>query len=372
MFLLYIFCLLPILVGLILVFVTNGEVSWKEWLIGAGCSFIVAGSIHYYSFHSQVGDYETWSGKITQAVFVPKWHEYYEEAIYKTEYYYSGTGKNRTRHSRQVFSHWSPRSRWHSASWIAYSNINTSYDITQQKYEYFVKKFGNELKERGDRTTMEHNSRMISGDPYDYKTYLKDGFVEPITDVRYFENRIKATPSVFNFVKVGDNIPIFPYPENKNPWISNRVMGITFKTISTRLWDEMCARVGPIKRVNVIIVGFDSRETMMAEWQKAKWLGGKKNDLVLTYGPKWAKVFGWSESDICKKNIESILLQNTINNDIIPLIEKEIYDNYKKREFTEDFAYLQVEPSSKSWILFIFLMIITQALLYVGFHHTDL
>jgi hypothetical protein len=322
-----------------------------------------------WAHYGQVGDYETWSGKIVQARFFPAWKEYYEYAVYRTEYTYDSDGK--VSGSYQVFDHWEPTTRWHSEHWEAYSNIDTTYSITKARYNYFVKIFGNERSIKGDRTTSEHASRMIAGDPKDYLTILTSDFVEPITSVKYFENRIKAAPSIFNFLEVPKEMAVFEYPGNQNAWISNRLLGNAPKHLSIRKWDEMCARLGPIKRLNVIFVGFDSSDTMLAEWQKSKWMGGKKNDLVICKGPNWCKVFGWSESDICKRNIETLILQNKLDDAILPLIEKEIMDNYKKREFTEDFAYLTVEPQVHHWITFIVILFLSQGALYFYFHRED-
>lgn len=372
MYLLYLFCLFPIAIGFILTLL-NKKVVLQEWLIGSGCAFILAGGMHYYAYSSQVGDYETWSGKIVSATFFPAWKEYYEYAVYRTERRYTGRdNKGNAQYTTvRVFDHWEGTTRWHQEHWNAYSNINTSYDIPRFHYEKLVTAFGNKTNVIGNRRTGEHNSRMISGDPYDYPTYLYDGlYVEPVTAVKYFVNRIKASPSVFNFIDIPNNVPVFEYPSNKSPWVSDRVIGTAKDVITIRLWDEMCARLGPHKRVNVIIIGFASADSFIAEQQRSKWLGGKKNDLVICYGPAWCKVFGWSNSDICKRNIESLILKYSVNDNIIPHIEKEIIDNYSKREFTEDFAYLSVEPTGNQWLTFFILMILSQTGLYYTFHHT--
>lgn len=378
MSILYIFCLVPIFIGFCIFLWSNykgtGTICWKEWLMGSACAFLIAAPIHYWSYSSQVGDYETWSGKIVKAVYIPKWHEFYEYAVYRTEYYTTtdSNGKTTT-HSQQVFDHWEPTSRWHSPSWTAYSDIHTNYNISESRYKYFVEQFGNESAYPGIRHSSEHNSRMISGDPNDHHTQLlNSNFVEPITDSRWFENRIRATPSVFNFVEVPENIQVFEYPENRNPWKSNRIVGSAKKDISIRLWDEMCARLGKLKRVNMILVKFDSSDTMLTEWQRSKWIGGKKNDLVICVGEGFVKVFGWSESDICKKNIELLFLHHPINNDILPLLEREVMNNYTKREFTEDFSYLSVEPTESHWLTFMILMVLSQGGLYLTFHRKEL
>jgi hypothetical protein len=218
------------------------------------------------------------------------------------------------------------------------------------------------------------SSQMIEGDPNDRITILYAGnpFIEPITNARYFENRVRATPSVFNFTKVPKDVQVYEYPLNKSIWVSDRVMGTSRGKISTRLWDEMNARLGPSKKVNVIIIGFSSTDSMSGEWQRSKWFGGKKNDIAICHGPKWVKVFGWTDSDVTKKNLESIVLTNPISNNLIPLIEGEIARSYHLKDFERDFAYLSVEPKLSHWLFFWVLMVGTQTFLYFYFHQKEL
>jgi hypothetical protein len=66
---------------------------------------------------------------------------------------------------------------------------------------------------------------MIEGDPFDYASDNKTGWVEPITKLRIIlENRIKAAPSVFSFVKPPPN-SVYAYPKNDQPFRSDRLLG---------------------------------------------------------------------------------------------------------------------------------------------------
>ena len=75
--------------------------------------------------------------------------------------------------------------------------------------------------------------------------------------------------------------------------------------------------------------------------------------------PTWAAVFGWSNSEICKRNLESILLEHPVNNNILPLIEKEIKDGYTIKNWSE-FDYVSVEAPRWAYVILIILIIITQ------------
>ena len=120
-------------------------------------------------------------------------------------------------------------------------------------------------------------------------------------------------------------------------------MGTVQKDIDWLKFDQMNARLGPVKKVNVILVGTKADNF---EYIKSKWLNGKKNDIVILFSggsktsrPERTLVFSWSESELCKKNLQSILLENNLNDDLLPLIENEIkinQDKINKKDITAD------------------------------------
>jgi hypothetical protein len=366
MYLLYIACLFPVFLGMLL-WIFSKEVNLIEWLVGSAVAFLTAAIIHLISFQSQTGDFEVWSGSIVKVRQFSEWREYYEEAVYKTVTH--GTGKNAR--TERVFSHWSPRTRLHEAYWEAYSDIGTTHGISKNDFERFCKVFNSRYKVGGDRRTMEHASRMISGDPYDYLSDNTTRVVIPIHVSKSFTNRIKAAPSVFSFASVPQGTPVFDYPEVSDVWNSSRVLGEAQKTVSTIKWDQMNAVLGPIYRVNVLLVGFNSPDSMLGEWQKAKWIGGKKNDLILCYGKGWARVYSWSQSDVCKKALESVLLAGPIDDTLPDRIAETIRREKFVRRDWHDFDYLSVEPSETHWIAFLIVLVITQISLYYYFHFNE-
>lgn len=363
------------LIGAIL-WIVGKRIIWWEWLAGAASAFLLSGIFHLISAHGMTVDEECWSGQIVSARNFTAWQEYYQEAIYKTETYYTGSGKDRQRHTRRVFSHWSPRTRWHQEHWVAYSNINSKYSIDKSHFNKLVKNFGEVHSVRGDRTTGEHNSRMIGGDPNDYITENRTGFIEPITETKSFENRIKASPSVFSFVKVPKTINVFDWPRSDNPWESNRVMGSAKTMINPRKWDEMNATLGFKHHVNLIVVGLEGDDASLLQYQEAKWIGGKKNDVVIAYTgnpkkPSNVKVFGWTEKDILKQNIQSYVINNGVNNKLIDFLNQEIPENYVIKDWKK-FDYISIEPAQRYIYMFLFFMIFTQGLLYWYFHENNI
>ena len=213
-----------------------------------------------------------------------------------------------------------------------------------------------------------------SGDPNIYTTFNQAGYIYPITSTRNWSNRIKAAPSAFSFAKVPDTIKIFEYPKNDDAWHSDRLLGSAV-IIDLLKFDRMNARLGPHKKVNIIMIGFGDKDQSIADWQQAKWIGGKKNDIVICWGglntkPIWVKVFGWSDSEICKRNLETIVLDNGATNDTLSLIESEITTGYKLKDWSK-FDYITIEAPSWSIWTYIFFMIISQIGLWYWYSYNE-
>lgn len=350
MILAYLIALLPIIAGGA-AWVLQRKIVWFEWLICGAAALLTAFVFNCIAVLGMTSDTETWSGQIVDTTFHPEWVEEYEVAIYKTETYTDTEtdSKGRTQtvtRTRQVFSHYEKRYRTHYEFWDCDSSLQTTYDISKGRHDEIVQNFG------GQRETR-HVSKggFYSGDPNVYVAVNNTGYIYPVTTWRTWENKVKAAPSLFSYTEISEKIPVLGYPSNENIWLSDRVMGTC--TINRFEWDRMNARLGPVKKVNVIIIGFNGQDSSIAHQQEAKWVGGKKNDLVLCYGDGWSYVFGWTEKDIVKANLSTLLIQNPVDTALIPKIEDEILKHYRIKDWSK-FDYITVEPPTWSyWILFL-------------------
>jgi len=375
MWLLYIIALIPLIIGWI-IFLVNKQITWKEWLIGSFLGFVCAGIFHIFALVGLTTDVETWSGQITKLNYYPEWVEKYKHAVYKTETYTTGSGKNRRTHTRRVFSHYETRYTTHHQSWEAFINYGTEQDtksISQQNFIEIRTLFGDKIIKTGEQSSR-HGGHLVSGDDSIYTVENHTKFIKPATTTKYFENRIKAAPTTFSFAKVPTNIPVYSWPENHNLFKSDRL--INESRIDILKFDQMNSRLGPSKYVNVIMINFGTNDSSIAEWQQAKWIGGKKNDLVLCYGQvkdenaKWAKVFGWTEKEICKRNLEVILLTQPIDNDILTNIEAEIKTNYVIKDWSK-FDYITIEPRPWVYPVYLIFLLLTQFGLWIWFHYNE-
>lgn len=367
----YIFALVPTAIGAYL-FYKNKEIVWQEWLGGTIAAFALAAIIHLVAINGMTDDIETWSGQITKVSHYPRWVERWTR--HHSETYYTGSGKNRKAHTRN----WTTTEYdTHYEHWIAHRDFGSYVDTAQIDENLFndlSRKFGGRVFNDGTQSYNHFNGSRSSGDKNIYSVNNEKGYISPVTTIKHFENRIKAAPSLFSFTKVPTNISVHTWPNNENWMQSERLIGTASVLIDIYKFDCMNSMLGPRKSVNVIMVGFASEGQEYGQWQQAKWIGGKKNDLVLCFGgattkqkANWAYVFGWTENELVKKNLQTLLLNNQINNDILPLIASEIIKNYKIKDWSK-FDYINIEPPTWSYWTYIILLIITQGGLYYYFH----
>lgn len=389
MWIFWIAALLPIAIcGVLLIF--NKRVSYVEWIITTVVALLMALIFQISASVGMTDDIETWSGYVTQSRQFSRWQEYYEEAVYRTEYYYTtetyyttdSKGRRhshtrRVRHSRRVFDHWESHKRWHEATWAVDTTIG-NFDINEEKFNYMCQVFNDRHPVAGKRRTSEHNSRMIGGDPNDYVAANKTGWIEPVTTTKHFENRVKAAPTLFSYIKVPTNIAVYPWPKSQDLFQSDRVMGTAKSTVSTLMWDQMNARLGASKKVNLIIIGFGDRSMDAAQYQEAAWIGGKKNDLVICYGggsdtepAAWVKVFGWTEQNMVKQSLQSLLLEYPVNSAAIPLIEEQVKKHYIIKDWSK-FDYITIEPPTWCYWVYFLVMFLTQGGLMVWYNLNEI
>lgn len=375
MWLFYFCALLPVLIGAILLW-KDEQVVWWEWLIGSASAFALAGLIHLVALHGLTSDIETWSGQITKVSHYPRWVEEYEEM--HSEQVASGTDKDgNTTYTTHIY--FTTEHATHYEQWIAFRDFGAYADqdnIQQHEFNEIGGKFGGTIFKDGNQSNS-HGGHFDGGDNSINSVNDITKWIEPVTSLRSFENRVKAAPSVFSFSKVPTNINVYPWPTNPNWRKSDRLLGTAIVLVNQYKWDCLNSTLGSFKKVNLIMVGFGKQGDEYGHWQQAKWVGGKKNDLVITFGggtrkkpAEWVYVFGWTENELVKKNIESLLMEYPINDDLIPLISAEVTKHYVKKDWHK-FDYISIQPPGWSYWLYFILMILSQSGLYVYFHSNE-
>ena len=86
--------------------------------------------------------------------------------------------------------------------------------------------------------------------------------------------------------------------------------------------------------------------------------------------PRWAYVFGWTESKEVKDNLKKIILSNPVNTSILPLIENEVRLNYQIKDWTK-FDYIKVEPPRWAYWTYFILIGLTQLIAWCIAYFND-
>lgn len=344
MWTLYLISVIPVAVFAVL-WVHSRRIVWWEFLLSVAISVAVASAVCLATVKLQTLDHETWSGRVVTARYTPKWIEECRET--------DNDGRTTTTH------------KTHYPEWVVYATFGVadiSRNISEAKYMDLLRKFGKYYSTIGNRPG------FYEGDRNDYWLSNIWGYFEPIQIRKHFKNMFKASQNVMSFIKVPEGVNVFPYPENRNLFVSNRLLGVASCTVDILEWDRLNSRLWPRKEVNLILIGFKKgTEPEMGKYQESAWLGGKKNDVVLCYCLKdkkhvdWSYVFGWTEKAIVKKNLETMLLINVPSNKILPLIENEIRKYYVPKDW-DKFNYLTIYPSLNTYIVLIVILAIAQIL----------
>lgn len=367
MWVFYLCTLIPILIGLVLWWRDN-EITLVEWLGASAACFVVAGIMHIIAFMGMTADTETWSGQITKVSHYPRWVEEYQES--HSETVDDGNGKSHTR-IWTTTEHDTHHEHWGASR--SFGTYEDEEEVDEVTFGQMAHKFGNRIVDDGKQSCSHIMGSFDGGDNGIYSAYDNTGYVYPVTITKTFENRIKAAPTVFSFSKVPTNINVYAWPENPDWLHSDRLLGTASILVDHYKWDCMNASLGSRKKVNLIMVGFGDVSDDMGHYQQAKWIGGKKNDLVICFGgatktspPKWVYVFGWTESELVKQDLMTIVLTHPVNDNVIPLISEEVAKNYKIKDWHK-FDYITIDPPTWAYWVYFIMMAVTQTGLYIYF-----
>lgn len=211
---------------------------------------------------------------------------------------------------------------------------------------------------------------------------------EPTSVAHAFDNYVKAAPdTLFRHQglaeKYKNDLP--NYPQNIYGYYAlDRFVTVGFVTADSWMWNaalsEVNADMGQARQANIIVVVVDNKPD---EWYYAleeKWIGGKKNDIILVVSvdgdmkPQWANVMCWTTNELFK-----VKLRDDVMND--PILTRESVvadlrtnvDKYFVRKPMADFKYLtsSITPSTTEWIITLVLSLLVAGCLAYFFEVND-
>jgi hypothetical protein len=122
----------------------------------------------------------------------------------------------------------------------------------------------------------------------------------------------------------------------------------------------MLRPLGPTKQVNVIIMFTKIGDPTYEYAVQGKWLGAKKNDVVVILGTPnypnidWVRIVSWTDAQLFKVQLRDDLqdLKTVDETKILGIINTNVSKTFSRKHM-RDFEYLDSEIMPPDWVLYI-------------------
>lgn len=348
-------CLIPVLLmPWIARLIFPHKIQWLEMLIILVIGTAITAGVYEAGIFSATADVEILNGEVIKKT---REHDSY------TRTYDCMCTTSRDSKGNSTTSCQTCHEEHYTVEWTVYSNVG-AFQI--------------------DKKDSTWRSVYDSPDPTFY-TNAKRG--DPVAREHLFTNYVKAAPDslvhAWDVKKYEKMIPDYPN-RTFNFYNINRTLsaGVTVPDVAE--WNKDISNVlktlGPKCQANVIVV-FTNLDQSYMQALEGKWVGGKKNDIIVVIGtsayPKidWVGVSSWTKAEMFKVKLrDDIQALGVVDRaQIIKAIETNTLTSFKRREM-KDFEYLryQIEPPTWVLILSIILGIIASLGLSWYFYNIDL
>jgi hypothetical protein len=337
----------PLVVGAVAMFTSRGRVTWKEFLaMEALCLFLLGAGV-FIARWTATYDVEVWSGRI-----VSKKKDWVScEHSYSCNCRTTGSGKKKSTTCDTCYEH---SNDW---DWLLFTS-------------------------NGERVEIERIDRRGSQTPPRWEA-AKVGDATAITHA--FDNYIKANPD--SVLRLSGTMEAYSLPEYPNTvydyYYVNRVVGDA-PVPNRQMWEwqvaELNADLGRAKQVNVVFV-FTKQDPGFTEALREKWIGGKKNDLIIIFGTKdgtfldWVNIISWTDSEMLKVQLRDELLAIKdlgYRGPILDTVKRMVKEQFVRKPMA-DFKYLMagLQPGPGAIGALFFLSIALSCGLVFWFHKED-
>ena len=367
--------IVPIIGAFIMLRWFRKYLAWWEVVIPMIACIIFALIFKFGVEQIQITDTEYWSGLVQKA----EYYEPYETWVHKTCSRTVKVGKTTT----TVYYDCSYCDDYRARYYVT-NDIGEQYEISKTKYDQLMKRWNAKPKLVDLHRNIDYSGLCgEDGDKYEIYWDKKIATSEQSVSSHYYENRIQAAHTAFDFVDIteGDikEYGLYDYPEisgysqkallgaDSVPWLKPGEV----KT-GNKLVEYVSGYWGPRKHGKIWILLFVDKPQLAAHLQESYWEGGNDNDLVVCIGLssksrelQWVKPFSWTPNRTLLVDLREDLMQqgNFSFTGIQGVLEKNM-SKYERKDFKE-FDYVTVEPPTWAIIVtFILTIAITFGLCY--------
>jgi hypothetical protein len=377
--LIWISLLVPVLSAIIMLVWFRRYLAWWEVIIPIVVSLLFTLIFKFAIEKVQTADTEYWSALGQRAEYYEYWSTWVDRTCSRTSC--TGSGSNRTCTTYYYDCSYCDEN---GPRYYLINDIGEKFSISKNKYEELMLRWKSKPKfielNRDIKTHLECGE---DGDKYEIYWNKEPLTSEPTVSGHYYENRIQAAHSAFDFVDVTEQdikeYSLFEYPridhytqetvlgEEKIEWLSPQE-----KATGEKLMSYCSGYWGPKVHGKIFVLLFKDQPQAAALLQESFWDGGNDNDLVICVGLKsssrkteWVKVFSWTSKRTLLVNLrEDIMNAGDFSFDSIKSALDKNMGEYERKDF-EEFNYITVDPPDWAlWVTFIITILISFGLCY--------
>lgn len=337
--------LLGIALAVISKIIFKKEIRLEHLGIVVVVNILICVSVYSFYYLYSVHDTEIWNGKITDKVR--------DEGSYERVYPCNCTTDANGNTSCQTCSE-----TIYTVDWYLRSTVG---EIPIDRYESSFRTLAYSQPDPTPYVKAAINEACSK--EYSYTNYIKAAkttlFDHRLADDSKYDQYIPAYPSVHSYYKV------------------NRVFAVGFSLAEAEQWNsalnDKLIFLGPNKQANVILfVTSLPQEFKLAV--EHKWLGGKKNDIVIFLGTdndkkniKWVDAFTYADSAgnyTLINELKNTLLNQSLNHyNVILAVDAGVTKSFIRKE-AEEFRYLIYTMSLPMWAHI--LLLVAQLVVVIG------
>lgn len=333
-YMLLLIILIPLVLPWIARMIWPREISWKEMGIATVAGVAISGGVYWAGLYAQTADTEILNGEVTGKQRI---HDSYVRTY---ECMCSTDSKGNRSCSTCTEDHY-------TVEWKCNTNLGGI---------------------RIDYKDSTWRSVYNTPDPQRY-TIIRNG--DPVAVEHSFTNYVKAVPdSLFHNVDTHKFEKLIPtYPDDVFDFYRiNRAFAMGVAVPDLADWNQdislMLRKLGPQRQANVIVVFANTADQSYLYALEGKWIGGKKNDIIVVLGvtqyPKidWVGVSSWTDKALFKVQLRDdiMALGNVDRAQIIQAIDKNTMATFKRKSM-KDFEYLKHQIEPPTWVLILALVL---------------
>lgn len=311
----------------------------------------------------QTDDVEYWGGWIQSASYFEDWdervrcrHEQYHTESYTTTNS-KGESVTRTRRVSDGYAH-AYDVDYHPEYWQAVNSNGETISLRRPEFERLAQRFGNRV-----RVELYRRYHTNDGDQYGTTWKGNEAAFEPCVTEHRYENRVQASTSLYKPRMLSSErraqYRVFDYPALHGYAMDSLLGDAGPRTAEANAYlNRINARLGAKKQVRLWVLVFKNQPREAGFAQEDHWVGGNKNEFILTVGVddryrvQWAHPISWTKVEGLKIDARNVV-QGQPTFDPVALakwLETEVDARFVRRPFKE-FNYLTVEPPLKSVLL---------------------